>query len=135
LDKFIKSKGKDVMSSKKGTPEGEKLYQDIIDLQKNNLTDNKPLLEYLQKNHPDFFEPDRYAHYIHLGTPGEKILQPIKSWEITPEIWKNKSRAHTNKYTKKLSALSGTTVLTLKYSSPRKAPARPRACMKPARIT
>jgi hypothetical protein len=105
LNKFIESKGKDVMSSKKGTPEGEKLLQDIIELQKNNLTDNKPIIDYLQKNHPDFFEPDRYAHYIHLGTPGEKILQPIKSWEITPETWKNKSRAHTNEYSKKLSAL------------------------------
>ncbi len=93
------------MSSSKGTPEGEKLLQDIIELQKNNLTDNKPIIDYLQKNHPDFFEPNRYAHYIHLGTPGEKILQPIKSWEITPEIWKNKSRAHTNKYSKKLSGL------------------------------
>lgn len=48
---------------------------------------------------------DPYAHYIHLGTPGQKVLEPIKSWEITPEIWKNKSRAHSNTYTKKLSAL------------------------------
>lgn len=48
---------------------------------------------------------DKYAHYLHLGTPGEKMLEPIKSWEITPEIWKNKSRAHTNVYSKKLSAL------------------------------
>jgi len=105
LNEFIKSKGKDVMSSTKGTPEGEQLLQDIIELQKNNLTDNKPIIDYLQKNHPDFFEPNKYAHYIHLGTPGEKVLQPIKSWEITPEIWKNKSRAHTNTYSKKFSAL------------------------------
>lgn len=48
---------------------------------------------------------DNYAHYLHIGTPGEKLLEPIKSWEITPEIWKNKSRAHTNKYSKKLSVL------------------------------
>jgi hypothetical protein len=46
-----------------------------------------------------------FAHYIHLGKPGEKILEPIKSWEITPSTWKNKSRAHKNVYTKKLSAL------------------------------
>jgi hypothetical protein len=105
LNEFIKSKGKDVMSSTKGTPEGEKLLQDIVDLQRKNLTDNKPILNYLEQNHPDFFEPNRYAHYLHLGTPGEKILEPIKSWEITPDIWKNKSRAHTNRYTNKLSAL------------------------------
>jgi len=29
-----------------------------------------------------------YAHYLHIGTPGEKILEPVKSWEITPDIWK-----------------------------------------------
>jgi hypothetical protein len=46
-----------------------------------------------------------YAHYLHIGTPGEKLLEPIKSWEITPDIWKNKSRAHTNTYSKKLSAM------------------------------
>jgi hypothetical protein len=48
---------------------------------------------------------NKYAHYLHIGTPGEKILEPIKSWEITPDIWKNKSRAHTNTYSKKLSAM------------------------------
>jgi len=105
LNEFIESKGKNPMSTTPGTAEGEKLYQDIINLQKSNLTDNKLVIDYLRQNHPDFFEPNKYAHYIHLGTPGEKVLQPIKSWEITPEIWKNKSRAHTNKYTKKLSAL------------------------------
>jgi hypothetical protein len=44
-----------------------------------------------------------YSHYLHLGKPGEQILQPIKSIEITPEIWKNKSRAHINLPTDKLS--------------------------------
>jgi hypothetical protein len=61
----------------------------------------------LKTEHPSNLETniDKYAHYLHLGTPGKKVLEPIKSWEITPEIWKNKSRAHTNVYTKKLSAL------------------------------
>jgi len=60
------------------------------------------------KNYSKNYEPwdeNKYAHYLHLGTPGEQILQPIKSWEITPDIWKNKSRAHTNVYSKKLSAM------------------------------
>lgn len=61
--------------------------------------------DYMKANHPDYDPVNKYAHYIHLGTPGEQVLQPIKSWEITPEIWKNKSRAHTNKYSKKLSAM------------------------------
>jgi hypothetical protein len=29
-----------------------------------------------------------YAHYLHIGTPGEKILEPVRSWKITPEMWK-----------------------------------------------
>lgn len=63
--------------------------------------------EYLSKHFPGWEDKkNMYAHYIHLGTPGEKVLQPIKSWEITPEIWKNKSRAHTNYYTNKLSGMS-----------------------------
>jgi len=66
---------------------------------------NQSVQDYMKANHPDYDPINRYAHYIHLGTPGEKVLQPIKSWEITPEIWKNKSRAHTNTYSKKFSAL------------------------------
>ena len=71
-------------------------------------------MEYMRKNHPDFSPVDRYAHYVHLGTPGEKVLEPISSKRITPEIWKNKSRAHTNTYTKGLSAaaVAGVTLTT-----------------------
>jgi hypothetical protein len=46
-----------------------------------------------------------YAHYIHIGTPGEKILDPVKSFEITPQTWINRSRAHSGTYTPKLSKL------------------------------
>lgn len=46
---------------------------------------------------------ENYAHYIHLGKPGEQVLQPVKSWEITPDIWKNKDRSHINIPTDKLS--------------------------------
>jgi hypothetical protein len=105
IDKFLATKGKNTWSSAKGTSEGEKLYQDIINIQKNNPDNNKAVLDFIQKNYPEFDPIDRYSHYIHLGTPGEKILEPIKSWEITPDIWKNKSRAHTNAYSKKLSAM------------------------------
>ncbi len=64
--------------------------------------------KFLKENYPSYqsWDENKYAHYLHLGTPGEKILSPVKSWEITPDIWKNKSRAHTNEYSKKLSALS-----------------------------
>jgi hypothetical protein len=70
-----------------------------------NALYNQSVQDYMKANHPDYDPINKYAHYIHLGTPGQKVLEPIKSWEITPEIWKNKSRAHTNKYSKKFSAL------------------------------
>ena len=68
---------------------------------------------YLDKNFPNWknYESeklinDKYAHYIHIGKPGEKVLEPIKSLEITPDKWMNKSRGHEGSYTKKLSAMS-----------------------------
>jgi len=106
IDKFLSKKGKNVWTSIEGSPEGEQLYQNIINIQKNNPENNDAVLEYLKQNYPDFDPIDRYSHYIHLGTPGTKLLDPVKSWEITPETWKNTSRAHTNSYSKKLSALS-----------------------------
>ena len=56
------------------------------------------------KNYPDFDPVNRYAHYLHIGTPGQKLLEPIEAIRITPDIWKNKSRAHTNVFSKGLSA-------------------------------
>ena len=56
------------------------------------------------KNYPDFDPVNRYAHYLHIGTPGQKLLEPIEAIRITPDIWKNKSRAHTNIFSKGLSA-------------------------------
>ena len=47
---------------------------------------------------------NKYAHYIHLGTPGEKILEPIGIERITPDKYKNRSRAHTGRYTEGMSA-------------------------------
>ena len=70
-----------------------------------NVMYNQSVQDYMKANHPDYDPVNKYAHYIHLGTPGQKVLEPIKSWEITPELWKNKSRSHTNKYSKKFSAL------------------------------
>lgn len=56
------------------------------------------------KNYPDFDPVNRYAHYLHIGTPGQKLLEPVEAIRITPDIWKNKSRAHTNIFSKGLSA-------------------------------
>lgn len=78
---------------------------------------DEAIAEYMKK-YPDFDpSPSKYAHYIHIGTPGEKVLDAVKSTRITPEIWKYKSRAHTNTYTKGLSAaaLTGVTAGSLDY--------------------
>ena len=66
---------------------------------------NQDIQDYMKVNHSDYNPINRYAHYIHLGTPGEKVLEPVQSWRITPEIWENKSRGHRNIYTKKFSAM------------------------------
>lgn len=68
--------------------------------------DTKKISENLKQYLKDQYQNDPYAHYIHLGTPGEKVLEPVWSKRITPEIWKNKSRAHTNIYSKGLTAAS-----------------------------
>jgi hypothetical protein len=49
---------------------------------------------------------DKYSHYAHIGKPGEKILELIKSLEINSDNYMNKSRGHSGDYTKKLSAMS-----------------------------
>ena len=62
-------------------------------------------LKYLKDNYKDKLnEVDRYAHYLHVGKVGDKLLEPIEAIRITPDIWKNKSRAHTNVFSKGLSA-------------------------------
>lgn len=45
-----------------------------------------------------------YAHYIHLGNPGQKMFEPVSSTEMNLFNYKNKSRAHTGAYSKGLSA-------------------------------
>ena len=60
--------------------------------------------EYVKQYISNMPKSDGYAHYIHLGKPGEQLLEVVESTKITPEIWKNKSRAHTNVYSKGLSA-------------------------------
>ena len=62
---------------------------------------NNPKLVRTERN-----DNTKYSHYIHIGKPGEQVLEPIKSVEITPEIWKNKSRAHTGIYSKGMSLAS-----------------------------
>lgn len=39
-----------------------------------------------------------YAHYIHIGKPGDKIFDVVESTKITPDIYQNKSRAHVGTY-------------------------------------
>ena len=46
----------------------------------------------------------KYAHYIHIGKPGDKVLDVVDTRRVTPDTFKNKSRAHTNTYSKGLSA-------------------------------
>ena len=97
------------------TWEQQKLIRDKIDILKKEANEmyNKSVQDYMKINHPDYDPVNKYAHYIHLGVPGEKVLQPIKSWEITPEIWKNKSRRHSNKYSKKFSAMANGGILNM----------------------
>ena len=84
----------------------KQLIQDINNIGINAIKEIKTeQLNYLKKNFPkEINEVDRYAHYLHIGTPGQKLLEPIEAIRITPDIWKNKSRAHTNVFSKGLSA-------------------------------
>jgi hypothetical protein len=70
-----------------------------------NELDKQKLLRTERNLHNNLNSNNKYSHYIHIGTPGEKVLDPLRSWRITPDIWKNKSRAHTGEYTEKLSGL------------------------------
>ena len=49
---------------------------------------------------PVFGKIDPFSHYAIKGVPGEKVLEPIRSLEVTPQMWSNKSRAHVGKYSK-----------------------------------
>ena len=82
------------------------LIQDINNTRINAIKEVKTeQLNYLKKNFPkELNEVDRYAHYLHIGKEGDKLLEPIEAIRITPDIWKNKSRAHTNMFTKGMSA-------------------------------
>ena len=98
-------------------PEAKEKFREFI--KENNLTSKilnsseaDPWFRKFAAENNYLSNDNPYAHYLHIGTPGEKILEPIKSWEITPDIWENKSRAHTNTYTKKLSALKEGAELT-----------------------
>jgi hypothetical protein len=88
------------------SPLREQLIQDINNTRINAIKEVKTKqLNYLKENFPkEINEVDRYAHYLHIGTPGQKLLEPVEAIRITPDIWKNKSRAHTNIFSKGLSA-------------------------------
>lgn len=70
-----------------------------IDYKENNIIKTSYSQHKIDNGNP-------YAHYIHLGKPGEKIFDVVDMFEITPEIYKNKSRAHIGEYSKGLSMAS-----------------------------
>jgi hypothetical protein len=43
-------------------------------------------------------ELNPYAHYIHIGKPGQKVLEPMSLRKISPDVWKRKSRGHQGQY-------------------------------------
>ena len=45
-------------------------------------------------------EADPYAHYLHIGKPGQKVLEPMSLRKISPDTWKRTSRAHDGKYSR-----------------------------------
>jgi len=45
-------------------------------------------------------EVDPYAHYLHIGKPGQKVLEPVSLRKISPDIWRRTSRAHDGKYSR-----------------------------------
>jgi hypothetical protein len=49
---------------------------------------------------PLFGKIDPFSHYAIKGNPGEQMLIPVKSWEVTPDIWQNKSRAHVGRHSR-----------------------------------
>jgi len=49
-----------------------------------------------------FGKVDPFSHYAIKGNPGTKVLELLNLKEISPEIWENTSRLHTNKYSDKL---------------------------------
>jgi hypothetical protein len=54
--------------------------------------------EFPKPNHP--YLP--FGHYLHVGPPGTKILDPVFTKKITPEIWNNQSRNHYNQLSEKV---------------------------------
>ncbi len=95
-----------VKKNKLGRNSRLNIEDDLIEISGNvrsNGGSSKDILA-AQKEYLKTFAGNDYAHYIHLGTPGEKVLEAISSKRITPDIWKNKSRAHTNTYSRGLSA-------------------------------
>jgi hypothetical protein len=75
-------------------------YQDKLNvLNKKNADEwmKASVTPYLEK-YPELLnempQVNPYAHYIHIGKPGTKVLEPVSIRKITPEIWKNQSRGH-----------------------------------------
>ena len=55
---------------------------------------------------------DPYAHYIFLDKPGTKILEPLKTYKVSPGEWSHKSRGHYGSYSP-LATMAGLGALAL----------------------
>ena len=69
---------------------------------------SQPWVErYPELKNYEFPKPNRpylpFGHYLHVGPPGTKILDPVFTKKITPEIWNNQSRSHINQISEKVS--------------------------------
>lgn len=87
------------------------LYVDGFNHKNNLKRANEALLKQqvtLDKHFPDWrnikskinsnsgydISDDKYAHYIHMGKPGEKLFDAVNFERITPKSYKNTSRSH-----------------------------------------
>jgi hypothetical protein len=53
------------------------------------------------ENYDPYNQTYPFGHYLHVGPPGTKVLNPAFTKQITPENWKHLSRDHANEYTRK----------------------------------
>ena len=65
---------------------------------------------------PEKYRP-MYRHYVFKGTPGQKVGEVIDLKQITPDIWKQKSRAHEGGYSSGLSLAGFTPIIFTKPDS------------------
>lgn len=72
-----------------------KVYHKNVNDRKANLRESQILH---LKNTVGLPEINPYAHYIKLDRPGNKVFDVVDSYQINPENYVNKSRAHSGEY-------------------------------------